>query len=391
MRRRQFITLLGGAAAWPLAARAQQGDRVRRIGVLIASTADDPEAQARIAAFTEALSQLGWTDGRNVRIDVRWATTNADGLRRHADELVALLPDVIVAATGTATVAPLLQATRNAALASKASGQHGDFNTMHAPDTRPEPGSSARAVPIVFAVVIDPVGAGFVASLARPGGNATGFTIFEYGLSGKWLELLKQVAPGTTRAAVLRDPTIASGIGQFAAIQAVAPSLGVELTPVDVRDAPEIERAVTAFASAALASEASGQRGNSIVRSPDARPEPGSSARGSNGGLIVTANALASRHRDLIITLAARHRLPAVYAWRYFAADGGLISYGPDLFDQYRRAAGYVDRILRGEKPADLPVQAPTRYELVINLKTAKALGIDIPTTLLTRADEVIE
>jgi putative tryptophan/tyrosine transport system substrate-binding protein len=329
MNRREFITLLGGAAAWPLAARAQQPERVRRIGVLVASTADDPEAQARVAAFAEALSQLGWTDGRNLRIDVRWATTNADGLRRHAAELAALGPDVIVAATGTATVAPLLQAT--------------------------------RTVPIVFAVVIDPVGAGFVASLARPGGNATGFTIFEYGLSGKWLELLKQVAPGTTRVAVLRDPTIVSGIGQFAAIQAVAPSLGVELSPVDVRDAPEIARAVTAF------------------------------VRSSNGGLIVTPNALATRHRDLIITLAARHRLPAVYAWRFFAADGGLISYGPDLFDQYRRAAGYVDRILRGEQPADLPVQAPTRYELVINLKTAKALGIDIPTTLLARADEVIE
>jgi putative ABC transport system substrate-binding protein len=329
MNRREFITLLGGAAAWPLAARAQQPERVRRIGVLVASTADDPEAQARVAAFAEALSQLGWTDGRNLQIDVRWATTNADGLRRHAAELAALGPDVIVAATGTATVAPLLQAT--------------------------------RTVPIVFAVVIDPVGAGFVASLARPGGNATGFTIFEYGLSGKWLELLKQVAPGTTRVAVLRDPTIVSGIGQFAAIQAVAPSLGVELSPVDVRDAPEIERAVTAF------------------------------VRSSNGGLIVTPNALATRHRDLIITLAARHRLPAVYAWRFFAADGGLISYGPDLFDQYRRAAGYVDRILRGEQPADLPVQTPTRYELVINLKTAKALGIDIPTTLLARADEVIE
>jgi putative tryptophan/tyrosine transport system substrate-binding protein len=287
------------------------------------------EAQARIAALAEALSQLGWIDGRNVRIDVRWATTNADGLRRHAAELAALDPDVIVAATGTATVAPLLQAT--------------------------------RTVPIVFVVVIDPVGAGFVASLARPGGNATGFTIFEYGLSAKWLELLKQVAPGTTRVAVLRDPTIASGIGQFAAIQAVAPSLGVELSPVDVRDAPEIERAVTAF------------------------------ARPSNGGLIVTPNALATRHRDLIITLAARHRLPAVYAWRFFAAAGGLISYGPDLFEQYRRAAGYVDRVLKGEKPADLPVQAPTKYELVINLKAAKELDLNMPAAVLARADEVIE
>ena len=325
--RREFISLLGGAAAWP--ARGQQGERGRRVGVLVAATADDPDAQGRIAALVEALGQLGWTDGRNVRIDVRWATTNADDLRRHAVELAALTPDVIVAATGTATVAPLLQAT--------------------------------RTVPIVFAVVIDPVGAGFVASLARPGGNAAGFTIFEYGLSGKWLELLKQVAPGTTRVAVLRDPSIASGIGQFAAIQAVAPSLGVELSPVDVRDAPEIERAVTAF------------------------------ARFSNAGLIVTPNALASRYRALIIKLAAQHRLPAVYAWRYFAADGGLISYGADLLDQYRRAAGYVDRILKGEKPADLPVQAPTKYELVINLKTAKGLGLDVPPTLLARADEVIE
>ena len=269
MRRREFIALLGGAAAaWPLAARAQQAERVRRIGVLMASAADDPEFQARIAAFLQGLQQLGWTDGRNVRIDIRWATTNADDLRRHAAELAALAPDVIVAATGTATVAPLLQAT--------------------------------RTVPIVFVVVIDPVGAGFVASLARPGGNATGFTIFEYGMSGKWLELLKEIAPRVTRAAVLRDPAIASGIGQFAAVQAVAPSLGVELSPVDVRDAPEIERAVTAF------------------------------ARSGNGGLIVTASAAATRHRDLIITLAARHKLPAVYAARYFVTAGGLISYGPD-------------------------------------------------------------
>jgi putative ABC transport system substrate-binding protein len=329
MRRRKFIALLGGATTWPLMVRAQQPERMRRIGVLMASAADDSSSQTRIAAFLQTLAKLGWTDGRNVRIDTRWATTNADDLRRHATELAALAPDVIVAAFGTATVAPLLQAT--------------------------------RTVPIVFAVVIDPVGAGFVASLARPGGNATGFTIFEYGLSAKWLELLKEIAPGTTRAAVLRDPTIASGIGQFGAIQAMAPSLGVELSPVDVRDAPEIERAVTAF------------------------------ARSGNGGLIVTPNALAQRHRDLIITLAARHRLPAVYAWHFFAADGGLISYGPDLLDQYRRAAGYVDRILKGEKPADLPVQAPTKYELTINLKTAKALGLEVPEKLLARADEVIE
>jgi putative ABC transport system substrate-binding protein len=330
MRRREFITLLGGAAvAWPLAARAQQPDRGRRIGVLMASAADDSENQARMAAFLQGLAQLGWTDGRNIRIDTRWATTNADDLRRHATELAALAPDVLVAASGTTTVAPLLQAT--------------------------------RTVPIVFVVVVDPVGAGFVASLARPGGNATGFTTFEYGMSGKWLELLKQIAPSMTRAAVLRDPAIASGIGQFGAVQAVAPSLGVELSPVDVRDAPEIERAVTSF------------------------------ARSSSGGLIVTPSPLANRHRDLIIMLAARHRLPAVYAWRYYVTDGGLISYGPDSIDQYRRAAGYVDRILKGEKPADLPVQAPTKYELVINLKTAKALGLTVPDTLLARADEVIE
>jgi putative ABC transport system substrate-binding protein len=330
LRRREFISLLGSAAAaWPLAARAEQPGGMRRIGALMASAADDSENQARMAAFLQGLAQLGWTDGRNVRIDARWATTNADDLRRHAAELAALAPDVLVAATGTATLAPLLQAT--------------------------------RTVPIVFVTVIDPVGAGFVASLARPGGNATGFTMLEYGLSGKWLELLKEIAPRMTRAAVLRDPAIASGIGQFGAVQAVAPSLGVELTPVDVRDAPEIERAVTSF------------------------------ARSSNGGLIVTPSPLATRHRDLIITLAARHRLPAVYAWRYYVTDGGLISYGADPIDHYRRAAGYVDRILRGEKPADLPVQAPTKYELVINLKTAKAMGLTVPETLLARADEVIE
>ena len=327
MRRREFITLIGGAAAWPLAARAQQPERMRRIGVLMYWTADDTEGQARLAAFTQALKQLGWSDGSNLRIDIRWAT--ADDVRRHAAELVALAPDVLVSGTGTATTVPLLEST--------------------------------RTVPIVFVAVIDPVGAGFVASLARPGGNATGFTMFEYGLSGKWLELLKQIVPSITRAAVLRDPAVASGIGQFAAVQAVAPSLGVELSPVDVRDAPEIERAVTSF------------------------------ARSSSGGLIVTPSPLANRHRDLIIMLAARHRLPAVYAWRYYVTDGGLVSYGPDSIDQYRRAAGYVDRILKGEKPADLPVQAPTKYELVINLKTAKALGLEVPPTLLARADEVIE
>jgi putative tryptophan/tyrosine transport system substrate-binding protein len=327
MKRREFISLLGGAVAWPRPARAQQGDRMRRIGVLMYLAADDPEGQARLAAFALGLKQLGWSDGLNLRIDTRWA--NTDDIRRHAAELAALAPDVLVAGTGTATVAPLLQAT--------------------------------RTVPIVFVSVIDPVGAGFVASLAQPGGNATGFTIFEYGMSGKWLELLKQIAPSMTRAAVLRDPAVASGIGQFAAVQAVAPSLGVELSPVDLRDAGEIERAVTAF------------------------------ARGENGGLIVTGSGLAFAHQDLIISLANRHRLPAVYWHRRFVASGGLISYGPDTIDPFRRAAGYVDRILKGEKPADLPVQNPTKYDLVINLKTAKALGLDIPTTLLARADEVIE
>jgi putative ABC transport system substrate-binding protein len=330
MRRRDFIRGLGGAAAtWPLAVRAQQDERVRRIGVLVASPADDAETQARLAAFKEGLAQLGWTEGRNVRIDTRWATTNADDLRKHAAELAASTPDVLVGASGTTTVAALLQAT--------------------------------RTVPIVFAIVVDPVGAGFVASLARPSGNATGFTMFEYGMSGKWLELLKQIAPGVTRAAVLRDPAIASGIGQFGAVQAVAPSLRVELSPVDVRDAPEIERAVTAFAGI------------------------------ENGGLVVTASPSGTVHRELIIALAARHKLPAVYFQRFYVASGGLMSYGPDLLDQYGRAAGYVDRILKGEKPADLPVQAPTKYELVVNLKTAKALGLTVPPSLLARADEVIE
>ena len=302
---------------------------MRRIGVLVASPADDAESQARVAAFKEGLAQLGWTEGRNVRIDTRWATTNADDVRKHAAELAASTPDVLVGASGTTTVAALLQAT--------------------------------RTVPIVFAIVIDPVGAGFVASLARPGGNATGFTMFEYGMSGKWLELLKQIAPGVTRAAVLRDPAIASGIGQFGAVQAVAPSLRVELSPVDVRDAPEIERAVTAFAGI------------------------------ENGGLVVTGSPSSTAHRELIIALAARHKLPAVYWQRLYVASGGLMSYGPDLLDQYGRAAGYVDRILKGEKPADLPVQAPTKYGLVINHKTAKALGLTVPPSLLARADEVIE
>ena len=329
-RRRRFITLLGGAAAvWPLAASAQQTERVRRIGVLTAATpADDPDGQARLAAFLQVLQQFGWTDGRNLRIDYRWGLGDANNIRRYAAELAALAPDVILS-VGTASMGPLLQAT--------------------------------RTVPIVFVSVTDPVGAGFVDSLARPGGNATGFIQFEYSLSGKWLELLKQIAPGVTRAAVFRDPAITSGIGQFAVIQSVAPSLGVEVSPISVRDAGEIERTVAAFA-----------------RSP-------------NGGLIVTSGAGSVLHRELIIALAARYKMPAVYYRRYFVTSGGLISYGFDLVDQYRHAAGYVDRILKGEKPADLPVQAPTRYELVINLKTARALGLDVPATVLARADEVIE
>jgi putative tryptophan/tyrosine transport system substrate-binding protein len=329
LKRREFIMLLGGAAAsWPLAASAQQEGRVRRIGVLLSFSADDPEALASVGAFLQGLQQLGWTDGRNVRIDYRMTAGDADRSRRYAAELVALAPDVILA-MGISTVGPLLQAN--------------------------------RTVPIVFANVIDPVGAGFVASMARPGGNTTGFTNYEYGMSAKWLELLKQIAPRVTRVAVMRDPTLTSGTAMLAAIQAVAPSFGVELSPVDVRDAGEIERAVTAF------------------------------ARGSNDGLIVVPNPTANFQRELIVTLAAKHRLPAVYPYRYYITSGGLISYGPDPIDQFRLAAGYVDRILKGEKPADLPVQAPTKYELVINLKTAKALGLTVADTLLARADEVIE
>jgi putative ABC transport system substrate-binding protein len=328
-RRREFITLLGGAAvAWPLAARAEQGERMRRIGVLQSLAADDPEGQARLAAFAQGLQQSGWTIGRNVQIDTRWAAGDAERFRRYAAELVALAPDVILA-VGAAAVGPLQQAT--------------------------------RTVPIVFVNTSDPVGAGFVESLARPGGNATGFLLYEYGTSGKWLELLKEIAPRVTRVAVLRDSALAAGIGQLGAIQAVAPSFGVELRPVDVRDAPETERAVAAF------------------------------ARASDGGLIVTGSTLALVHRDLIVTLAARHKLPAVYFQRVFVTSGGLISYAPDQIDQFRRASGYVDRILKGAKPADLPVQAPTKLELAINLKTAKALGLEIPPTLLARADEVIE
>jgi putative ABC transport system substrate-binding protein len=315
--------------AWPLAARAQQADRMRRVGVLEARAADDREGQARLAVFLQGLQELGWTDGRNVRIVYRWAAADADRSRTYAAELVALAPDVILA-SASASVAALLQTT--------------------------------RTVPIVFVNVIDPVGAGFVARLARPGGNATGFTPFEYSLSGKWLELLKEIAPNLTRIAILRDPAIATGIGQFAAIQAMAsPSLGVELSPIDVRAPGEIERDVAAF------------------------------ARESSSGLIVTASSGAIVHRELIIMLAAQHRLPAVYPFRYFVTSGGLISYGPDPIDQFRRAAGYIDRILKGEKAADLPVQSPTKYELVVNLKTAKALGITVPQTVLGRADEVIE
>jgi len=321
--------ILGGvAAAWPLAARAQQGERVRRIGVLMSFAADDPEGKAQIAAFVQGLQQLGWTDGRNVRIDYRHGLGNADDTRKYAAELVALAPEVILA-IGGATAGPLLQTT--------------------------------RTVPIVFTNVSDPVGAGFVDSLAQPGGNATGFILFEYGISAKWLELLKQIAPNVTRVGVIRDAALAVGPAQFGVIQAVAPSLRMEVSPINLRDAGEIERAVTAFA-----------------RAPD-------------GGLIVTGSALSLVHRDLIITLAARHKLPAVYFLRTFVTGGGLISYAPNSIDPYRRAAGYVDRILKGEKPGDLPVQAPTKYELVINLKTAKALDLTIPPAVLARADEVIE
>jgi putative ABC transport system substrate-binding protein len=329
MRRRDFITLLGGAAAaWPLAARAQQVVKVRRVGVLLPAAADDAEFQTSVGAFLQGLQELGWTIGRNVRADTRWATSNAATVRKHAAELAALAPDVILA-FGASTVGPLLQET--------------------------------RTVPVVFPVVGDPVAAGFVESLARPGGNATGFMTFEYGMGAKWLELLKQIAPVVTRVAVLRDPAIPTGPAQFGVVQAAAPSVGMEVRPVDVRDAAEIERGVEAL------------------------------ARSSNGGLIITASAASQAHRDLIITLAARHKLPAVYYERLFASGGGLISYGPDFVDQFRRAAGYVDRIFKGEKAADLPVQVPTKYELVINLQTAKALGLTVPDKLISLADEVIE
>jgi putative ABC transport system substrate-binding protein len=328
LRRREVITLLGGAAAWPLAAGAEQRVGMRRLGVLMTFTPDNAIGQTRVAALLQGLQQAGWEIGRNLDIDIRWSGGNADDIRRHAAELVALAPDVILANGGAAT-GPLLQAT--------------------------------HTVPIVFSAVADPVGTGFVESLARPGGNATGFMVYEFGISGKWLELLKEIAPGVKRVAVLRDSTIASGVGQFGVAQALAPLLKVEVSLVNMRDAGEMESAVAAF------------------------------ARSANGGLILMASGLAFAHRTLILKLAAQHRLPAMYFERSFVAAGGLVSYGADHIEQFRHAAGYVDRILKGEKPADLPVQAPTKYELVINLRTAKALGLDVPLTLLARADEVIE
>jgi len=329
MRRRDFVRVVAGlAAAFPFAARAQQPDRMRRIGVLTGTRADDPDNKARTAAFEQALQQLSWTQGRNVRIDYRFSGGDAATSRKQAEELVALAPDVIVS-SGSFSTGQLLQVT--------------------------------HTVPVVFAIVPDPVGSGFVDSLAQPGGNATGFMQFEYGLSGKWLELLKEIAPSLTRVIVLWDPAITAGIGQFTIIQSVATSASIDVRPVKLRDAGEIEQAITAF------------------------------ARTPNGGLIVTASALSTVRRDLIIALAAQHKLPAVYFERFFVTAGGLISYGANFVEQYRRAAGYVDRILKGEKPADMPVQAPTKYELVINLKTAKAIGLTMPPSVLARADEVIE
>src|SRR5262245_14760578 len=329
MRRREFISLIGGAAAWPIATHAQpQSERMRRVGVLVIFAEADPEGQARVAAFVQTLQSLGWTTGRNIQIDIRWGVADAASSRRYAAEMVALAPDVVLTSSSAATVA-LQEAT--------------------------------RTLPIVFVNVSDPVSAGYVASLARPGGNVTGFTFVEYGMSGKWLELLKEIAPHVTRVAILRDPTLAAGIGQLGAIQSVAPSLRVEVSPIDVRNAGEIERAITDF------------------------------ARTANGGLIVIATPVALLHRKLIVTLAAQHRLPTVYFLRGFVKDGGLISYGPDPIAPYGQAASYIDRILKGEKPADLPVQAPNKYEMIINLKTAKALGITVPPALLARADEVID
>ncbi|MGA7789375.1 MAG: ABC transporter substrate-binding protein [Xanthobacteraceae bacterium] len=328
MRRRELITLLGGALAWPLAARAQQTEHAPLVGFLEPISADTPGAKARETAFLEGLQQLGWTPGRNVRVEFRWSGGDEARTRKNAVELVALAPDVIVTA-GSAGAGMMLKST--------------------------------RTVPIVFAIVPDPVGSGFVESLSRPGGNATGFIMFEYNLCGKWLELLKEIAPRVTHAAVLRDPDIAAGIGQFAVIQSVAPSVGIEVSPIDLREPAQIEGAITRF------------------------------AQSSNGGMIVTASAIAGAHIDLIIAAAARYKLPAVYVQRPYVAAGGLISYGPDFSDQFRRAASYVDRILKSAKPADLPVQAPTKYELVINLKTAKSLGLTIPPPLLATADQVIE
>jgi putative tryptophan/tyrosine transport system substrate-binding protein len=327
MNRREFITMLGGAAAWPLAAPAQQSGAMRRIGVLTPFASDDRE-ESGVLAFAQALAQIGWIDGRNARIDIRWGARDPERISRYAAALVALAPDVIVSATSAST-GPLLQAT--------------------------------RVVPIVFVQVAEPVAAGFVETLARPGGNATGFMLYEYGISAKWLELLKEIAPGVKRVAFLQNPAVAAGPGQFGAIQASAPALGVEVRPINVVGAAEIERALIAF------------------------------ARPANGGLILAGGAAERVRSDVIIKLAAQHRLPTVYAARAFVTGGGLMSFGPDRVEQYRSAAGYVDRILKGEKPADLPVQAPTKYELVINLKTAKALGLDVPPTLLARADEVIE
>jgi putative ABC transport system substrate-binding protein len=329
MRRRDFISFVGGAAiSWPLAVRAQQGERMRRVGIILPAAADDLDFQAFVAAFLQGLGQLGWIIGRNMRIETRWAGAKADDIRKHAAELAALAPDVILA-HGTSTVGPLLQAT--------------------------------RTVPIVFPIVADPVGAGFVDSLARPGGNATGFTNFEYGIGAKWLELLKEIAPSVTRAAIIRDTENPSGIAVFGIIQAMAPSLGIEVIPINLRDAGEFERSIAAF------------------------------ARIPNGGLVVTPSAPTLLHRNLIVALAAQYKLPAVYAERTFAAAGGLASYGADFLDQYRHAATYVDRILKGEKPADLPVQTPTKYQLVINLKAAKAMGFTFPPAVLARADEVID
>jgi putative ABC transport system substrate-binding protein len=329
MKRREFITVVGGAAvSWPLAARAQQSDRTQRIGVLMSLSADDPEAKARIAAFLQGLHELGWTEGRNLRIDIRWAAGEGAQGHKYAAELVALAPNVILASGGS-VVGPLLQAT--------------------------------HTVPIVFTQTPDPVGAGFVDSLARPGSNVTGFSIFDYSVGGKWLELLKQIAPGVTRVAVIRDPATPQGIGQFSSIQSLAPSLGLEVSPINARNADEMERDIAAI------------------------------ARVPNSGLIVTGSSVGINQRKLIVTLASQYNLPAVYPLPFFATTGGLIAYGPDAIDPHRRAAAYVDRILKGEKPADLPVQAPTKYELVINLKTAKTLGLTIPQSLLATANEVIE